>query len=335
MGLSDVWKNQDQTIEKNQEMVNPRAAAAFDDPYQNLKPLDDYFVDEEDKTLELGNLIGNRYELKRVIHEGGMGKVFLARHLERNIPVAVKTIRMDTEAGDQAKQLFNRFRREARGMSLLSHPNIVRILGCDLSDPTQAYIVMEYVDGITLWDYVQRRKKGAMIHFFLTSMGQLCSAFELVHSKGIVHRDIKPNNIMLTKVGGQLRVKLLDLGLIFFERAFSVTAELKLTRQGQLVGTPAYMSPEQCKGEQVTHLSDIYSLGLIAWELLIGKPAFQGKNPAELFVKQLKVKPKPVNLLRPDIPPKIAEAVDKALSKDPSKRPQSSREFFQMMHFSG
>jgi serine/threonine-protein kinase len=127
--------------------------------------------------------------------------------------------------------------------------------------------------------------------------------------------------------------KLLDLGLIVFERQFSVTSQLALTKKGQLIGTPAYMSPEQCKGDEVTHLSDIYCMGLLAWELLSGRPVFESKNPAELFAMQLKKRPKPIDRVRKDVPSKISAAIGAALEKDPANRPQSARELFQAIRF--
>ncbi|MDJ0840322.1 MAG: serine/threonine-protein kinase [Acidobacteriota bacterium] len=298
-------------------------------PAPEMEQLDATFEQTE---LEIGNLVGNRYLLESVIYEGGMGKIFLAHHRDRNIKVAVKTIRLDM-LEDTTKQVYNRFRREARGMALLQHPNIVRILGCDLSDKKQAYIVMEYVEGETLWDFMSGHRKGVLLHCFLQIIAQLCSAFHLVHKKGIIHRDIKPNNIMISAKGPKYTVKLLDMGLILFEKAFSVTSNLKLTKQGQLVGTPAYMSPEQCRGDSVTHLSDIYSLGLLAWEMLVGRPAFEGKNPMDLFTKQLKEMPKPVHTIRTNIPPKISEAIQATLDKNPANRPQSAKELWQSLHF--
>jgi len=311
MGLSDVWR-------RNKDVIS--------------NSLNEQELPGQPPELIFGNMIGSHYILESVIHEGGMGKIYLAHHNKKNIRVAVKTIRVDN-TGDNAKQLYNRFRREAKGLALLTHPNIVRILGCDLHDPKQAYIVMEYVDGQTLWKFMGQHREGVLIHVFLQIMVQLCSAFDLLHKKGIVHRDLKPNNVMISGDVRQYSIKILDLGLIFFEKALTNTAALKLTRKGQLVGTPAYMSPEQCRGDEVTHLSDIYNLGLIAYELLSGRPVNHGKNPADMFVKQLKVKPKPLHSLRPEVPLKISEAIQCALEKDPKMRPQSSREFFDAMHF--
>jgi len=280
----------------------------------------------------LGKTLDDRYTLEEVLHDSGMGLVFRASDREKLRQVVVKMIYID-DLDNDPKQLYNRFRREARGMAQISHPHIVQILGCSFSNPKRPYIVMEFIEGETLFTFLNRHKKGVLIHLFLSIMAQLCSAFDLIHKKGIIHRDLKPNNIMIQKVANGYKIKILDLGLIFFERALTQTTKLKLTRKGQVVGTPAYMSPEQCMGSEVTYLSDIYNLGLIAYELLAGRPPFMGNSPKDFFIKQLKATPKPLHVLRSDVPRKISDAIQRVLEKDPAKRHQSCREFFQALHF--
>ena len=313
MVLSDVWNQKKSSGDSDSDSYDPTS-----ETYSELK---------------IGEMIGSQYILESIIHEGGMGVLYLASQKGKSEKVVVKMIRLEM-VDDQAKQMFLRFRREAKGMAQIRHPNIVSILGCDMSDPKNPYIVMEYVDGTTLWNFMTKHRKGVLIHMFLNFMSQLCSAFDLIHRKGIVHRDLKPNNLMVYKDTNTHKLKILDLGLIFFEKAFTATSQLKLTKKGQLVGTPMYMSPEQCKGERVTHLADIYNMGLIGYELLSGRPAFDGMSPKDLFMQQLKVVPKPITKFRKDIPPKISDAIQKALEKDPAKRPQSCHEFFKLLHFS-
>ncbi len=280
----------------------------------------------------LGQLIGQHFVLEKVLHEGGMGILYLARHVKSNRSVVVKMIKTDGLIEEGDRQLFNRFRREAKGMAQFAHPNIVRILGCDFSDHKQPYIVMEYIDGVTLFRFLKRQSEGVPVKMFMHMMAQLCSAFDAIHRKNIVHRDLKPDNIMLVR-GSNYQLKVLDLGLIIFERAMSTTAMMRLTRQGQVVGTPAYMSPEQCMGGTVTHQSDIYSLGLVGYELLTGKPAASGDNPKQIFLQQIKEMPKPPHLVRDHIPQSLSEGLMKALAKKPEQRPQSCKELWQLLHF--
>lgn len=311
MGLSDVWK-------REQTSGKP--------PEDQIKSLDG------ESPLAVGKLVGNQFTLEKVIHEGGMGILYLARHRKSGRQVVVKMIKTDGMLEDGDRQLYNRFRREAKGMAQFSHPNIVRILGCDFSDTAQPYIVMEYIDGVTLFRYLKRQPEGVSVKLFMHMMAQLCSAFDAIHKKNIVHRDLKPDNIMLIR-GSNYKLKVLDLGLIIFERAMSTTAVMRLTRQGQVVGTPAYMSPEQCMGEEITHQSDIYSLGLVGYELLTGKPVCGGDNPKQIFLQQIKEMPKAPHLMRDDIPKSISDGLMKALAKKPEDRPESCKSFWQALHF--
>lgn len=302
MGVSDVWKNE----------------------LDGAEPADNPKLPTE---LPNGN---SRFALEKVIHEGGMGILYLARHRKTGRQVVVKMIK--TDEVDSSKQLYNRFRREAKAMAQFTHPNIVRIHGCDFADPKAPYIVMEYIEGVTLFSFLKRYTSGVPIRLFQHLMAQLCSAFDAIHKKKIVHRDLKPDNVMLLK-GSNYKLKVLDLGLILFERAMTNTSVMRLTRQGQVVGTPAYMSPEQCMGGEVTHRSDIYNLGLVGYELLTGKLVADGNNPKKIFIKQIKEMPVAPHLLRPEVPEAISQGLLKALAKDPEERPASCKELWQLLHF--
>jgi len=312
MGLSDVWKREQDNGLPRDEVVQTG--------------------DGRNEPLAVGKLVGEQFELEKVLHEGGMGILYLARHRKSGRQVVVKMIKTDGMIEDADRQLFNRFRREAKGMAQFSHPNIVRILGCDFSDIKQPYIVMEYIDGVTLFRFLKRQTEGVGLKLFMHMMAQLCSAFDAIHKKNIVHRDLKPDNVMLIR-GSNYKLKVLDLGLIIFERAMSTTAVMRLTRQGQVVGTPAYMSPEQCMGGTITHQSDIYSLGLLGYELLTGKPVCAGKNPKDIFMQQIREMPRAPHLVREGIPRSISDGLMKALAKEPEQRPVSCKAFWQLLHF--
>lgn len=307
MGLSDVWK----------------AAQSA-----KAKPKEEVVRHEEDKmtSVSVGKLIGKNVVLDEVIHEGGMGVLYKGHHARSGREVAVKMLKTE-ELSDDSQQLFNRFRREAKAMAQFQHPNIVRILGCDFTDMKTPHIIMEYIDGITLYNFIRRHRKGVPAQLFLHIMAQILSAFDAIHKKGVVHRDLKPDNIMVQR-GTNCRIKVLDLGLILFEQAMTNTCQLRLTRKGQVVGTPAYMSPEQCIGDDITSVSDLYNIGLVGYELLTGQPVVEGKSPKDMFLAQVRKPPKPPSSLREDIPDHIEKAILKALSKKPEERFQNCREFW-------
>jgi beta-lactam-binding protein with PASTA domain/tRNA A-37 threonylcarbamoyl transferase component Bud32 len=252
-------------------------------------------------------LLGGRYELDGIVGRGGMAEVFRARDIRLDRIVAIKTLRDDL-ARDQTFQA--RFRREAQSAASLNHPSIVAVYdtGEDMVGPTPVpYIVMEYVDGRTLRDLL-RDDRRLLPERALEITDGVLRALEYSHRNGIVHRDIKPGNVMLTKTGD---VKVMDFGIA---RAVS-DAQATMTQTAQVIGTAQYLSPEQARGERVDARSDLYSTGCLLYELLTGRPPFTGDSPVAIAYQH-----------DPEIPQWADSIVLKAMAKDPGDRYQSAGE---------
>ncbi|MCB1052376.1 MAG: serine/threonine protein kinase [Acidobacteria bacterium] len=298
MGLSDVWKRELGEI--------------------SSRPSGLPVVQQKDKFL--GVTLDDKYRIHTILDAGGMGYLYLAETATSGDRVVVKLLPVEQLEGQKAHPFMTRFQREAVGMSQFRHPNIVSIIDYNLEHPSTPYIVMEYIDGYNLKEFMKQFPNGLPLEAFYLLMEQICMACSLIHSKSIIHRDLKPHNMMLHIVNGEFEVKVLDFGLIMFEHVVSPDGKLNLTRKGEMIGTPVYMSPEQCLGRPITHLSDIYNLGLIAYEFLVGRPPFEGNNLEELVNLQVNEPAKPLAYLRPDIPARLVWAVEKAMDKVPSMR---------------
>jgi serine/threonine protein kinase len=263
-------------------------------------------------------LLGGRYELDGIVGRGGMAEVFRARDIRLDRIVAVKTLRDDL-ARDQTFQA--RFRREAQSAASLNHPSIVAVYdtGEDMVGPTPVpYIVMEYVDGRTLRDLL-RDDRRLLPERALEITDGVLRALDYSHRNGIVHRDIKPGNVMLTRTGD---VKVMDFGIA---RAVS-DAQATMTQTAQVIGTAQYLSPEQARGERVDARSDLYSTGCLLYELLTGRPPFTGDSPVAIAYQHVRENPVPPSRVDPDIPPWADPIVLKAMAKDPADRYQSAGE---------
>src|SRR5215831_16561578 len=263
-------------------------------------------------------LLGGRYELDGVVGRGGMAEVYRARDIRLDRIVAVKTLRDDL-ARDQTFQA--RFRREAQSAASLNHPSIVAVYdtGEDMVGPTPVpYIVMEYVDGRTLRDLL-RDDRRLLPERALEITDGVLRALDYSHRNGIVHRDIKPGNVMLTRTG---EVKVMDFGIA---RAVS-DAQATMTQTAQVIGTAQYLSPEQARGERVDARSDLYSTGCLLYELLTGRPPFLGDSPVAIAYQHVRENPVPPSRLDPEIPPWADSIVLRAMAKDPAQRYQSAAE---------
>jgi len=263
-------------------------------------------------------LLGGRYELDGIVGRGGMAEVFRARDIRLDRIVAVKTLRDDL-ARDQTFQA--RFRREAQSAASLNHPSIVAVYdtGEDMVGHTPVpYIVMEYVDGRTLRDLL-RDDRRLLPERALEITDGVLRALDYSHRNGIVHRDIKPGNVMLTRTGD---VKVMDFGIA---RAVS-DAQATMTQTAQVIGTAQYLSPEQARGERVDARSDLYSTGCLLYELLVGRPPFTGDSPVAIAYQHVRENPVPPSRLDPEIPPWADSIVLKAMAKDPADRYQSAAE---------
>src|ERR1700684_3498581 len=262
--------------------------------------------------------LGGRYELDGIGGRGGMAEVFRARDIRLDRIVAVKTLREDL-ARDQTFQA--RFRREAQSAASLNHPSIVACYdsGQDmLRPPPVPYIVMEYVDGRTLRDLLRDDRRLLPERALEITDGML-RALDYSHRNGIVHRDIKPGNVMLTRTGD---VKVMDFGIA---RAVS-DAQATMTQTAQVIGTAQYLSPEQARGERVDARSDLYSTGCLLYELLTGRPPFTGDSPVAIAYQHVRENPIPPSRVDPEIPQWADAVVLKAMEKDPADRYQSAGE---------
>jgi eukaryotic-like serine/threonine-protein kinase len=263
-------------------------------------------------------LLGGRYELDGIVGRGGMAEVFRARDIRLDRIVGVKTLRNDL-ARDQTFQA--RFRREAQSAASLNHPSIVAVYdtGEDMVGGTPVpYIVMEFVDGRTLRDLLRDDRRLLPERAAEITDGVL-RALDYSHRNGIVHRDIKPGNVMLTRTG---EVKVMDFGIA---RAVS-DAQLTMTQTAQVIGTAQYLSPEQARGERVDARSDLYSAGCVFYELLTGRPPFTGDSPVAIAYQHVKEDPVPPSQVDPEVPAWADAIVLKAMAKDPALRYQSAGE---------
>ncbi|HEU5244879.1 MAG TPA: Stk1 family PASTA domain-containing Ser/Thr kinase, partial [Gaiellaceae bacterium] len=259
----------------------------------------------------IDTLFDGRYRIQRKLGAGGMADVYLAEDQELGRRVAIKILNSRHGNDDQ---FIERFRREAKNAAALNHPNIVSIYDRGEAEDTY-YIAMEFLDGRTLKELIVSRG-AAPINVAVEYARQILSALRFAHRHGIVHRDIKPHNVL---VDGEGRVKVTDFGI-----ARAGTSQM--TETGSIVGTAQYLSPEQARGGEVDPRSDLYSLGVVLYELLTGKTPFDGETPVEIAMKHLSTAPKPPSKLRPEIPPELDMVVLRALAKNPDDRYQSADE---------
>ncbi|MGQ9625748.1 MAG: protein kinase domain-containing protein [Anaerolineae bacterium] len=265
----------------------------------------------------IGEVLSNRYKILRDLGCGGMAWVYLAEDLQEGGFVAVKVLY--PQFGEDVAYI-QRFNREAKLASLLSDPHIVRVLDYGASRDVH-YLVMEYIEGRTLKDILQER--GPLPYRDALEIAhQVAQALEHANRYGIVHRDIKPQNLMLTAEG---MVKVLDFGIARAETLPS------LTRSG-FVGSPYYISPEQALGEKVDIRSDIYSLGIVLYEMLSGDLPFDAKSPWSIISRQIAAEPPPLRLKNSELPKEVEWLVNKALSKRPEERFQTPEELMQTIN---
>src|SRR5689334_7034158 len=258
--------------------------------------------------------LGDRYTIDRELGRGGMGAVYLARDLRLDRPVALKVLPADLARDSSLRE---RFLRETRTAASFSHPNIVPVHAVEDRDGVLAF-AMGFVEGESIAERV-RRAGPLEVRGIVRLLQDIGYALAYAHGRGVVHRDIKPDNIMLERATG--RALLMDFGI-----SRSITAPVDngatrgLTRVGEVVGTAEYMSPEQASGDVVDGRSDLYSLGLVALFALTGRPAITGESTQQILVKQLTETPSPATSLRPDLPESLGAAIDRCVAKEPSAR---------------
>jgi eukaryotic-like serine/threonine-protein kinase len=256
-------------------------------------------------------LFDGRYRIVRKLGSGGMADVYLAEDEELGRRIAIKILN-DRHANDDS--FVERFRREAKNAAGLSHPNIVSIYDRGEAEGTY-YIAMEYLDGRSLKELVVAR--GPLpISDAIGATRQVLAALRFAHRKGVVHRDIKPHNVMADADG---RLKVTDFGI-------ARAGVSQMTEAGSIIGTAQYLSPEQARGAPVDQRSDLYSVGVVLYEMLTGTTPFSGESPVEIAMKHLSDPPRPPSVERPDIPPDLDMIVLRALAKNPDDRFQTAEE---------
>ena len=271
---------------------------------------------------DIERALDGRYRIERELGRGGMGAVYLARDLRLDRPVALKVLPPEFAANTGLRE---RFLRETRTAASFSHPNIVPVHAVEEHDGVLAF-AMGFVEGESVAERVTRQ--GPMDPRGVARMlTDVAYALAYAHGRGVVHRDIKPDNIMIERATG--RALLMDFGI---SRSISTTVETAgLTRVGEVVGTPEYMSPEQASGDFVDGRSDLYSLGLVALFALTGRPVITGENTQQIIVRQLTEALPPTKSLRADTPNALAEAIDRCVLKDPRSRFESAESLVEQL----
>ena len=254
-----------------------------------------------------GDLIAERYELEELVGTGGMSTVFRAYDLQLERRVAVKILHSHYA---EDPEYLERFRREARAVARLSHPNIVTVIDRGDDDGRQ-YIVFEYVEGENLKELVLHEGRLPVRRALELALA-IADGLSFAHQRGLVHRDVKPQNILLNQEG---EVKVTDFGI-----ARSLHVEHGVTQTGTVLGTGEYLAPEQASGKTVSAATDVYSLGVVLWELLAGDVPFTGENFVAVALRHVNEQPPDLRERRTDVSPRLAAAVDRALAKDPARR---------------
>jgi serine/threonine-protein kinase len=261
-----------------------------------------------------GDLIAGRYELEELVGTGGMSSVFRARDRQLERRVAIKILH-EHYADDP--EYLERFRREARAVAKLSHPNIVTVIDRGDDDGRQ-YIVFEHVEGENLKELVLRTGRLPVRRALELALA-VANGLAFAHDHGLVHRDVKPQNVLLNREG---EVKVTDFGI-----ARSLHMDHGVTQTGTVLGTGEYLAPEQASGKPVSAATDVYSLGVVLWELLAGDVPFVGENFVAVALRHVNEPAPSLHERRPDVSPRLAAAVDRALAKDPARRFPSMKAF--------
>jgi eukaryotic-like serine/threonine-protein kinase len=270
----------------------------------------------------IGQVINDRYRIEGLLGRGNVGVVYRATDQRENRQVALKIIKVDlAEAG-----MRNRFEHDADIVAKIDHPNAVTIYDHGLLGTGGGYFAMEFIEGKTLRDLL-REQKTIPLEQALNYIKQVCLPVSMAHKLGVTHRDLKPENIMLPNSGGGEKIKVIDFGLAKLKEGVGAS-KANLTSAGEVMGTPCYMSPEQCLGTGVDERTDIYAIGIILYEMLAGKPPFEGNFFSVLRMHMSKPIPS-IREFAPDLSPAVETFLSQLLDKEKDKRPASVDEVLQ------
>jgi serine/threonine-protein kinase len=276
-------------------------------------------LQHEDEHALIGTCLAGRYRIESLLGAGGTGTVYLATHLTLKRHLAIKVIHAELLADERA---IARFTRAARAASRAVHPHIAAVELLGRTDRGLPYLVMEYVEGPTLAELLDREPRGLALPRALAILHQIATALEAAHQQQVMHRDLKPANVVLTTHDGRGDfVKILDFGIAKF--LGDDGGGPALTQQGETHGTPEYMSPEQCMGDRLDHRTDIYSFGVLAYEVVVGTVPFDfGGRMHKVWEAHLSLPPPVPSEAagRPEVPPELDELILRCLAKRPGER---------------
>jgi tRNA A-37 threonylcarbamoyl transferase component Bud32 len=306
----------------DKDRLSPEGSAPSEESRRGVSRVDtlpDEFIKLLQKSeLAIGDVIAGRFKLVEPLGDGAMGQVFVAENLAIGRKVAIKVLKNELLADPSFRQ---RFQQESEAIAAIEHRNVARFLDLVVGDPT--FLVMEYVRGQTLDQVLEKEQQLAPMRAASIAL-RLCWALEAAHEAGVIHRDIKPSNVILTPdLESGEEPKLIDFGLAKLAHA---AVKAGLTRTGQIVGTPEYMAPEQIANKSVDARSDVYALGCLLYELVSGRPPFEGSDDVQVLYQQLHDAPQPVERFAPKAPKALRQVLERALAKKPEDRFQSMRE---------
>jgi serine/threonine-protein kinase len=306
----------------------PRCGKEYENA-NTLCPSDGTVLEKVDDPL-IGQTLADKYRIEELIAEGGMGAVYRGTHVLMDKTVAIKVLHPALAADDK---IVARFSREARAASRLSHPHALSVTDFGEAENGVVFLVMEYLKGQTLKEVIH--SEGQMpLPRVIEIVRQICGALEAAHAEGVVHRDLKSDNIMLLDIGGGDWAKVLDFGIAKIKE--KVGQDPALTAPNLIIGTPQYMSPEQCsQAAEIDSRSDIYSFGVILYEMLVGHVPFTGESPTAIMMKHLQEPPPSVLEERKDLPAAVGRVVTRAMAKRPEDRYQTVSELSEELSAAG
>lgn len=275
----------------------------------------------------IGTMLPRNYRITGKLGRGAMSVVYSGVYEPLNQPVAIKILKSHL-VSDQST--FKRFQQEAKTAGALEHENIVGILDFGVTDQGVPYLIMELLEGESLTDRL-RRSRGLSLDAVISLFSQAADALQYTHERGVIHRDVKPSNILIVHEEGMAKLKIVDFGIAKMQTTRGPAGALDLTATGEVFGTPLYVSPEQAMGRTLDCRADIYSLGCVMYEAVAGQPAFSGTTAFDVIRMQVSDDPIPLGAVRPDlkIPPSLALAVTKSMSKVPASRYQTMSELLE------